>query len=188
MSKEYAYYAFDSLVSELRGSQAQVKLETQESSPLFVTWNKREHGVKQLRGCIGTFSDIPLTRGIREYALISAFEDTRFRPITEKELPLLSVNITVLRNFTKASDAMDWTLGKHGIRVKLSRGGRSYGATFLPDVAVEQGWTKEETVEHCIRKSGYRYDYDLADVEVIRYEGVKVGCDYDEYQHYVSQL
>lgn len=187
MSKEYALYAFDCLASSLLDTPAKIELKTGLVSPLFVTWNKYDsHGVKQLRGCIGTFSDIPLTRGIKEYALISAFEDTRFSPITKKELPKLSVSITVLTNFTKVTDAMDWELGKHGIRVKLHHGGKSYGATFLPDVALEQGWDKEETIEHCVRKAGYRYDYTLDDVEVIRYEGEKCGCDYSDYQQYIK--
>lgn len=33
--------------------------------------------------------------------------------------------------------------------------GRRHGATYLPDVAVEQGWDKEETVESLMRKAGW---------------------------------
>jgi uncharacterized protein (TIGR00296 family) len=188
MSKEYAYYAFDALVCSLLHTGPRIKINTSQASPLFVTWNKKEHGVKQLRGCIGNFGDLNLVKGIKEYALISAFEDTRFKPITKDELPLLSVSITILANFTPASNALDWELGRHGVRVSIHRNGRTYGATFLPDVAVEQGWTKEETIDHCVRKSGYRYPFELDEISVVRYEGVKVGCDYEEYQEYIKTL
>lgn len=49
------------------------------SCPLFVTW-KVAIG-ERLRGCIGTFSDIPLKRGLAEYTATSAFRDRRFSPI-----------------------------------------------------------------------------------------------------------
>jgi hypothetical protein len=50
---------------------------------------------------------------------------------------------------------MDWTLGTHGLRISFVHRGRRYGATYLPDVPVEQGWTKEETVESLMRKAGW---------------------------------
>lgn len=40
--------------------------------PLFVTWNTvSKHGHKSLRGCIGTFDDQELGRGLKSYALTS---------------------------------------------------------------------------------------------------------------------
>lgn len=50
---------------------------------------------------------------------------------------------------------MDWILGVHGIRISFIHRGRRYGATYLPDVPVEQGWTKEETIESLMRKAGW---------------------------------
>ena len=50
---------------------------------------------------------------------------------------------------------MDWNLGEHGLRISFTVTGRRYGATYLPDVAVEQGWSKEETVESLMRKAGW---------------------------------
>ena len=58
-------------------------------SPLFVTWNTRSSRPgrpSRLRGCIGTFEPQPLRDGLAEYALISAFRDSRFKRIEEWEL------------------------------------------------------------------------------------------------------
>ena len=61
------------------------------SQPLFITWNTITRASKnpRLRGCIGTFEPHPLKEGLAEYALISAFQDTRFRRVEKRELPSL---------------------------------------------------------------------------------------------------
>lgn len=43
----------------------------------------------------------------------------------------------------------------HGIRISFIHRGRRYGATYLPDVPVEQGWTKEETIKSLMQKAGW---------------------------------
>ena len=61
-------------------------------SPLFVTWNTRSSRpgrAPRLRGCIGTFEPLPIREGLAEYALISAFKDSRFRKIESHELESL---------------------------------------------------------------------------------------------------
>jgi AMMECR1 domain-containing protein len=55
-------------------------------SPLFVTWEKLNGGEWRLRGCIGNFEPMPIHEGIAEYALVSAFRDSRFRKIDKSEL------------------------------------------------------------------------------------------------------
>lgn len=74
-----------------------------EQSPLFVTWNTRSsrHGrAPRLRGCIGNFDPLPLHKGLAEYALISAFRDTRFNKIEEWELESLECGyVSRLSNF-----------------------------------------------------------------------------------------
>ncbi|ODV83899.1 hypothetical protein CANARDRAFT_29624 [[Candida] arabinofermentans NRRL YB-2248] len=188
--KTYAAYAFDSLYSSLHKVPAipiskfkaiidnDCKLIT-EKCPLFVTWNTKKNNEKILRGCIGNFGDLLLPDGVKEYSLIAAFEDTRFEPIKLKELPKLSCSVTLLKNFEIRSDPLDWELGKHGIRIIIN-GKRS--ATFLPEVAEEQGWSKEETLQHLVRKAGY-YSGDWKDmsIELTRYQGIKDSIDYQEY-------
>lgn len=107
-----------------------------EEHPLFVTWNtvSQRSGHKSLRGCIGTFEAHELGRGLRDYALTAALDDTRFAPISQEELSTLSCSTTFLTNFTACRDAFDWELGVHGIRISFMHHGKRYGATYLPDV------------------------------------------------------
>ncbi|KAJ5693017.1 hypothetical protein N7462_002440 [Penicillium macrosclerotiorum] len=171
--------------------------------PLFVTWNTLSRsGHKSLRGCIGTFEAQDLAAGLNSYALTSAFDDSRFSPIVESLLPSLSCSLTLLSTFEPCTDAMDWVLGMHGIRISFIHRGRRYGATYLPDVAVEQGWTKEETVESLMRKAGWdggaggvrrllrtgtnagttkAWD-SVSEFRTVRYQGFKASASYAEWQ------
>ncbi|CAK7568237.1 MAG: hypothetical protein SEPTF4163_006222 [Sporothrix epigloea] len=169
--------------------------EVPSASPLFVTWNTVENGVQDetddedtehiLRGCIGTFESIPLEQGLATYALTAALEDTRFRPISGRELPDLEVAVTLLTDFEPAHDgAEDWELGKHGLRISFSHNGYQYGATYLPDVAVEQGWTKEQTVLNLMRKAGWtgrRDTWRKVNLRIVRYQGRKKSLSYRKY-------
>jgi AMME syndrome candidate gene 1 protein len=60
-----------------------------------VTWKTTRD--QRLRGCIGTFSDLNLHSGLKEYALTSALKDSRFDPISRDELPRLTVSVNILQ-------------------------------------------------------------------------------------------
>ncbi|KAH1335132.1 hypothetical protein KXV68_000903 [Aspergillus fumigatus] len=178
--------------------------------PLFVTWNTlSKNGHKSLRGCIGTFDAHELAEGLRAYALTSAFEDSRFSPIPQSLLPSLSCSLTLLGSFEPCTNALDWILGVHGIRISFIHRGRRYGATYLPDVAVEQGWTKEETLESLMRKAGWdgvttggvarrllrgssggghsgssKPWEQVSDFRVVKYQGLKASASYAEWQEW----
>jgi hypothetical protein len=110
----------------------------------FVTLKKNG----DLRGCIGRFtSEEPLYIVIREMAIASATQDTRFDPVTESEIPKLEIEISVLSPMKKINSPDEIIMGKHGIYIK--KGWAS--GTFLPQVATETGWTKEEFLGHCAR-------------------------------------
>lgn len=107
-------------------------------SPLFVTWKIGKD--RRLRGCIGTFNAMNLQSGLREYAITSAFKDSRFSPITRDEFPKLSVSVSILRHFEDGDDYLDWQVGVHGIRIEfINEKGNKRTATYLPEVASEQG-------------------------------------------------
>lgn len=120
--------------------------------------------------------------------LYSAFEDARFSPITLRELPSLECGVTLLTNFEPTSDPMSWDIGKHGLRISFVYHGRRYGATYLPDVAKEQGWTKEETLVSLMRKAGWTGRKDdwrkVEDLHVIRYQGKKEQMGYREWREW----
>ncbi|KAI2631336.1 AMMECR1 domain-containing protein [Hypomontagnella submonticulosa] len=158
-------------------------------SPLFVTWNtvSPRSGNTSLRGCIGTFEAQELDEGLSSYAITSAIHDMRFDPITKRELPSLEAAVTLLTDFEDCADAMDWEIGIHGLRISFTDRGRRYGATYLPDVAAEQGWTKEETLVSLMRKAGWagRKDkWQAVDLKVVRYQGRKASIQYPEYKRW----
>ncbi|KAI4843024.1 hypothetical protein E4T44_06974 [Aureobasidium sp. EXF-8845] len=167
-----------------------------DSYPLFVTWNtvSPRSGQKSLRGCIGTFAPLPLEKGLADYALTSAFEDTRFSPIPSSELPRLQCCVTLLTNFSNPTrDIMAWEVGKHGIRISFPYQGRKLGATYLPDVAREQGWTKEEALVSLMRKAGWSGRKDewrkvAAGMELVTYEGKKVDLEYAEFKQWREKI
>ncbi|EFA83612.1 DUF51 family protein [Heterostelium album PN500] len=161
--------------------------------PLFVTWNidKYGNGDKELRGCIGTFSPIPLVKGLNEYALTSAFKDTRFKPIPEKDLPKLHCAISLLVNFEQAKDCWDWEVGKHGILIdfKDSRN-QSHRGTYLPEVMPEQEWSQREALESLIKKAGYYGKVDdhlFQSIKLTRYQSSKISLSYNQYLQFKEQ-
>jgi len=101
-----------------------------------------------LRGCIGHFEDDkPLWFIVQEMAVSSSMRDNRFLPVTLHELKQIDIEISVLTPLRKISSDKEIILGKHGIYIK--KGGKT--GTFLPQVATETGWTKEEFLGHCAR-------------------------------------
>ncbi|KAI6346961.1 hypothetical protein MCOR25_010936 [Pyricularia grisea] len=172
--------------SELSLTSSSAASAPPKESPLFVTLNTlHPRRGSQLRGCIGTFEPQPLEEGLASYALTSALHDTRFDPVRAAELPSLEVAVTLLTDFEDAEDADDWVLGTHGLRISFYNAGRRYGATYLPDVAPEQGWTKEETIVSLMRKAGWMGRKDKwrdVDLKVVRYQGRKVSLEYTAYK------
>ena len=109
----------------------------------FVTLTNRG----MLRGCIGTFHpQKPLVEQIVEMAAAAA-RDPRFTldPITPGEVAHLTVQVSVLSELTPIENPLDIELGVHGIYI--SRGPAS--GCFLPEVATETGWSKEQFLSQC---------------------------------------
>ncbi|MBN1556950.1 MAG: AmmeMemoRadiSam system protein A [Lentisphaerae bacterium] len=121
------------------------KLETPYAT--FVTLT--EGGA--LRGCIGSLApQAPLYRSVHDNALNAALRDPRFAPVRPAELPGLKVAISVLGPIEPIESPDAFVLGEHGII--LEKG--IYRAVYLPEVAPEQGWSKEETLASLSMKAG----------------------------------
>lgn len=118
----------------------------------FVTLHS--HG--RLRGCIGRLvGSGPLYRTVAEMARAAAFEDPRFYPVEREELSGIQIEISVLSPLRRIHSADEFQLGRHGIFMVK---GRRQG-TFLPQVAEETHWTKEEFLGHCAQdKAGLTWD------------------------------
>jgi len=128
----------------------------------------------RLRGCIGRFSStVPLYRLIQELAVESAIHDSRFEPVKYNELDHLTIEISVLTPLKKIDSPDELILGKHGILVK--KGSRS--GTFLPQVASETGWNRDEFLGHCSRdKAGLGWD-GWKQAELFIYESIVFSED-----------
>ncbi len=131
----------------------------------FVTLNKNG----ALRGCIGRFdAREPLDRVVQAMAVASATQDYRFAGVEAAELPGIDIEISVLTPMKRIKSIDEIQLGKHGITIR--KGDRS--GTFLPQVARETGWTKEEFLGHCAQdKAGIGWD-GWKDAEIYTYEAV----------------
>jgi len=141
----------------------------------FVTLTR--HGT--LRGCIGRFdAPDPLYKVVQQMSVASATHDSRFEPVSPAELRDLEYEISVLSPMKKINSIDQIELGKHGIYIR--KGMRS--GTFLPQVAMETGWTKEEFLGHCARdKAGIGWD-GWKDADLYIYEALV----FSEKEHFDS--
>jgi AmmeMemoRadiSam system protein A len=117
----------------------------------FVTLRSGRGPGAALRGCIGRMSAVEtLTRTIKDMAVSAAFEDPRFPPLERAEYPGISVEITVLSPMRVIGSVAEIVVGTHG--VYMTKGGHS--AVFLPQVATEQGWNRDELLDNLCYKAG----------------------------------
>ncbi len=143
----------------------------------FVTL--KNHG--RLRGCIGQFtSDSPLIELVGQMAKSSATSDPRFfaDPISISELDQLDVEISVLSPLQRTDEPLSLRLGVDGIYIK--RGHMS--GCFLPQVATETGWSKEEFLSYCCaHKAGLAADaWRDPETEVYLFTAEVFGAEFKE--------
>ena len=143
----------------------------------FVTLKNHD----QLRGCIGQFiSEDPLIELVAEMARASATSDTRFlaNPVTAGELKQLDIEISVLSPLQRTDDPLSLRLGIDGIYIKK---GYTSGC-FLPQVATETGWSKEEFLAYCCaHKAGLTPDaWRDPDTQVYLFTAEIFGADFKD--------
>ena len=114
------------------------------------------HKKGRLRGCIGHFGeDMPLYQVVEHMAKAAAFEDPRFYGVTMEELDDIDIEISVLTPMKRIQSIDEFELGKQGIFIRKGY----HTGTFLPQVADEVSWTKEEFLGHCSQdKAGIGWD------------------------------
>jgi AmmeMemoRadiSam system protein A len=134
------------------------------------------HNAGRLRGCIGTFTARgPLHATVAQMAT-AALRDPRFlaNPVTAAELPQIDIEISVLSPLERTKDPMaEVELGKHGIWIEGPYG----SGCFLPQVATETGWSKEEFFgQCCAHKAGLPPDaWRWPETAVYRFEAEVFG-------------
>lgn len=109
---------------------------------------------RQLRGCVGyTLPVMSLYQAVAETAQAAAFDDNRFPPVTERELPELRVSLSVLSPLKPVAPD-DIELGRHGLTVTWE----GHRGLLLPQVPVEHRWDRITFLEQTCRKAGLPLD------------------------------
>jgi MEMO1 family protein len=113
----------------------------------FVTLTENE----QLRGCIGHITpDFELGKTVGAMAYQSAFHDPRFLPVQLSELNKIELEISILSPMKSIKTSEEIVVGRDG--VLLTKGSSS--AVFLPQVAPENNWDRNEMLDHLCIKAG----------------------------------
>jgi AmmeMemoRadiSam system protein B/AmmeMemoRadiSam system protein A len=141
--------AHDAIEAHLRGvSYEPPDVEgLDEKRGAFVTLNLGG----QLRGCIGQIRGRqPLPQTIADMAVAAAFEDPRFKPLTEAESAAIDIEISVLTPLRRVHDPKEIKVGRDGLMIKLD----FHSGLLLPQVATEQGWDRQTFLEQTCLKAG----------------------------------
>jgi hypothetical protein len=85
-------------------------------------------------------------------------------PVEASELPFIDIEISALSPLKKINDISEIELGKHRILIEKN----FHRGVFLPQVATETGWSKEEFLGHCSAdKAGLGWDgWKTADIYI----------------------
>ena len=122
-----------------------------------------------LRGCIGFSSPVaPLYQTVIQAAVFAAVRDTRFKPVTAAELRSINIEISVLSPLEKINNPMLITVGKHGLFI--SKDNRS--GLLLPQVPVENKWTRLIFLEQACLKAGLPKDAWKSGAELYLFEAL----------------
>lgn len=125
----------------------EVKSELKQKHGVFVTIRKKG----ELRGCIGTLAEDEIWKQVQKYAVFSAFNDPRFKPLELSELPEISVEVSIIKQVEDVKDISEIKIGEDGVIIDM----KGKGGVLLPDVAVEYGVsTPEEFLNLLCKKIG----------------------------------
>ena len=114
---------------------------------VFVTL--KEQG--RLRGCIGYILPVkPLFLSVQETAFQAACHDSRFSPVRADELKELTIEISALSRLRRVGDVAEIKIGSDGLYIINGE----KGGLLLPQVAVEQGWDRNEFLKEVCLKAG----------------------------------
>jgi hypothetical protein len=108
----------------------------------------------RLRACMGIIEAREQLVDAVVSAAVSAAHDPRFPALAPAELDAVELEISVLSPTSRVPGPEAIEVGRHG--VLLTKGVRR--AVFLPQVATEQGWTREQMLDQLARKAGLPAD------------------------------
>jgi AmmeMemoRadiSam system protein B/AmmeMemoRadiSam system protein A len=166
--KEIARMAlYEAVTNQKRIQLDPQKLSAKLSQHLgaFVTLSRKS----KLRGCIGRFEpNQPLYEVVIEMAISASRYDTRFTPVTQDELEDIDIEISVLTPRRQVSSLDEVIIGKHGIYVEYG----SLNGTYLPQVATDMGWNKEQFIQSCCAEKARINPSNCKDAKLYIYEAI----------------
>ena len=113
------------------------------------------HQASDLRGCIGSLEpEAELYRSVHDNTINAALRDFRFPSVSPDEVSSIHIAVSILSPIKPVSGVEEFEVGRDGIIMEKGM----HRAVFLPEVATEQGWTREDTLSHLSSKAGLRPD------------------------------
>jgi len=139
----------------------------------FVTLH--QHSTHKLRGCVGRLDATkPLWENVY-HTTAETLRDPRFtnQPVTANELNDLELEISLLSPPVQAANPLDFDLLNNGIYLTFA----SRAGFFLPQVARETGWSKEQLLARlCTEKLGLPPEiWKHADAKLFKFDVEVVG-------------
>ena len=132
-------------------AEAKLSLRLQEKAACFVTLKIGE----SLRGCIGSiYAELPLYQEVIRRTTDAAAHDPRFAQVQSAEVERICITISVLSPLQAIDSYQEFIPRKHGIILSKE----NHRAVYLPQVAEEQGWSREQTLKHLALKAGLPAD------------------------------
>jgi AmmeMemoRadiSam system protein B/AmmeMemoRadiSam system protein A len=132
---------------------------------VFVTLKKKG----ELRGCIGFVEPVAsLCESVIHSAVYAASEDPRFPPVGRAELKDLDIEVSVLSPLVRINDPGLVQVGRHGLVIEQ---GEQRGL-LLPQVAVENGWSRETFLNQACVKAGLPPDAWKKGAEISVFEAI----------------
>lgn len=127
-----------------------------------------------LRGCIGIPMPVMNLKDAIIEGATSATHDPRFPPLSENEFDEIIIEVTVLTKpeIIRVKQPREYLneieIGRDGLIVEQG----FYKGLLLPQVPVEQGWSKEDFLSHTCMKAGLLPDawFDF-DTKISRFGG-----------------
>lgn len=144
--------ARDSILTHFEGKLPQMPEDElfRQKRGLFVSLHQGE----ELRGCIGYIKGYnTIAASVVEMARAAAFDDNRFSPIRREEMPLITIEISLLGDLIPVESHAEIQIGRDGLYLQ-----HPYGSgLLLPQVATDWGWDVPTFLRQICQKAGLPY-------------------------------
>ena len=112
--------------------------------------HREDQRKEELCGCVGyILPTCSVYRAVAETARAAAFDDNRFPPVTQEQVPRLEIELSIL-SLPQPIRPEEIEVGRHGLLVSW----HGQRGLLLPQVPVERAWDRTTFLEQTCRKAG----------------------------------